>query len=87
MNSLVSRAVGAPPEGSPTHSAFKRLLLSVESLMVFEVGATAEVPPTVSALIESPHHVKIALVMRAEAEVFPVRFLRGGFQSSVNSVM
>lgn len=55
--------------------------------MVFEVGATAEVPPTVGALIESPHHVKIALVMRAEAEVFPARFLRGGFQSSVNSVM
>lgn len=55
--------------------------------MVLEVGATTEAPPTVSALIESPHHVKIALVMRAEADVFPVRILRGGFQPSVNSLM
>lgn len=55
--------------------------------MVLKVGASTEAPPTVSALIESPHHVKTALVMRAEADVCPVCVLRGGFQPSVNSLM
>lgn len=55
--------------------------------MAFEVGATTEVPPTLSALIASPRHVKVPLVMRAEAEVLPVCILGGGFQSSVNSLM
>lgn len=55
--------------------------------MAFEVGATTEVPPTLGAVIEIPHHVKILLVMRAEAGIFPMHILRGGFQSSVNPLM
>lgn len=86
MNSLMPRTIGAPPEGFPTHPAFKRFLLSVKSLMVRKMGATAKGPPTVAALIQRPHHVKTPWAMRTQAEVLPVHILRGPFQSSVNSL-
>lgn len=81
--------VRAPPEGLPTGPAFKRLLLSVQSLMAHEMGAPAEGPPTVAALIQCPHHVETlpALVTGTKAEVLPMRVLGLAFQASMNSLM
>lgn len=85
----MSHPVRAPPEGFPTCPAFKGLLLSVQSLMTYKVGTTTEGPPTVAALIQCPHHVKIlpVLVMGTKGEVLPMCILGLAFQSSMNSLM
>ncbi|TEA36859.1 hypothetical protein DBR06_SOUSAS44310002, partial [Sousa chinensis] len=52
VNFLMSHTVRAPPEGFPTGPTFKRLLLSVKSLMTCKMGAMTEGLPTVTARIQ-----------------------------------